>query len=107
MTAVRTVDTGTRDRYPGARSVVKVQREADGSVTRTVLSEEGKRRRRKVSPPLRRLDKRIRKTFKLENVASSDYLRRHDRSNRKKKNGALKDLGKNVRKSLREGVDAI
>jgi hypothetical protein len=87
--------------------VVKVEREADGSVTRTVLSEEGKSKRRKVSRPLRRLDRRIRKTMKLENVASSEYLRRHERSNRKKKNGALKDFGKNVRKSVREGVDAI
>jgi len=107
MTAVRTVDTGEKDRYRGARSVVKVQRAADGSVTRTVLSEEGKRSRRKVSPPLRRLDKRLRKTFKLENVASSEYLRRHEKSNRKKKNGAIKDFGKNVRKSLREGLDSI
>jgi len=105
--AMRTVDSGARDRYPGARSVVKVQRETDGSVTRTVLSEEGKKRRRKVSRPLRRLDRRIRKLNKLENVASSEYLRRHDRSNRKKKNGALKDLRKNVRKSLREGLDTI
>jgi hypothetical protein len=105
--AVRTVDTGTRDRYPGARSVVKVQREGDGSVTRTVLSEEGKRRRRKVSRPLRRVDRGLRKITKLENVASSEYLRRHDRSNRRKKNGALKDLGKNMRKALREGSDAI
>ena len=105
--AVRTVDTGTRDRYPGARTVVKVQREADGSVTRTVLSDEGKGRRRKVSRPLRRFERGLRKLGKLENVASSEYLRRHERSNRKKKNGAIKDLRKNVRRSVREGVDAI
>ena len=38
-------------------------------------------------------------------LASSEYLRRHERSNSKKKNGALKDLGKNLRKSMREGID--
>jgi hypothetical protein len=103
--AVRTVDSGTRDRYAGARSVVKIEREADGSVTRTILSDEGKKRRRKVSRPLRRLDRSLRKITKAENVASSDYLRRHERSNRKKKNGALKDLRKNLRKSVREGID--
>src|SRR3954462_3923960 len=97
--AMRTVDKGARDRYPGARSVVKVQREADGTVTRTVLSEERKGGRRRVARPLRRLDRSIRKTMKVENVASSEYLRRHERSNRKKKNGAIKDLGKNVRRS--------
>jgi hypothetical protein len=105
--AVRTVEPGGQRQYPGVKSVVKVQREADGSVTRTVVAEPDKRRRRRVSRPLRRLDKGVRKLTKAENVASSEYLRRHDRSNRKRKNGALKDLGKNVRRSVREGTDTL
>jgi hypothetical protein len=105
--AIRTVETGQRRQYPGVRSVVKVKRESDGSVTRTVVAEDDKRRRRRVSRPFRRIDKGLRKLTKVENVASSEYLRRHDRSNRRKKNGALKDLGKNVRKSIREGTDSI
>jgi uncharacterized protein DUF6312 len=103
--AVRTVEPGERRQYPGVKSVVKVQREADGSVTRTVVAEPDKRRRRRVSKPFRRIDKALRKVTKAENVASSEYLRRHDRSNRKRKNGALKDLRKNVRRSVREGAD--
>jgi predicted DNA-binding protein (UPF0278 family) len=103
--AVRTVEPGERRQYPGVKSVVKVQREADGSVTRTVVAEPDKGRRRRVSKPLRRLDKGLRKLTKAENVASSEYLRRHDRSNRKRKNGALKDLRKNVRRAVREGTD--
>lgn len=105
--AVRTVESGQRRQYPGVRSVVKVQRESDGSVTRTVVAEDDKRRRRRVSRPYRRLDKGLRKITKAENVASSEYLRRHDRSNRRKKNGALKDLRKNVRKAMREGADTL
>ena len=105
--AVRTVEQGGRRQYPGVKSVVKVQREADGSVTRTVVAEPDKRRRRRVSRPLHRLDKGLRKITKAENVASSEYLRRHDRSNRKRKNGALKDLRKNVRRSVREGTDTL
>jgi hypothetical protein len=105
--AIRTVETGQRRHYPGVRSVVKVKRESDGSVTRTVVAEDSKRRRRRVSRPFRRIDRSLRKLTKAENVASSEYLRRHDRSNRRKKNGALKDLGKNVRKSIREGTDSI
>jgi hypothetical protein len=105
--AIRTVETGQRRQYPGVRSVVKVQRESDGSVTRTVIAEDDKRGRRRVSRPYRRLDKGLRKLTKAENVASSEYLRRHNRSNRRKKNGALKDLGKNVRKALREGSDTL
>ena len=105
--AVRTVEQGQRRRYPGVRSVVKVQRETDGSVTRTVLSERDKGGRRRVSKPWRKLDKRIRKLTRAENVATGEYLRRHDRSNSKKKNGALKDLGKNVRRAVREGTDTL
>src|SRR5581483_1343561 len=105
--AIRTVETGQRRQYPGVRSVVKVQRESDGTVIRTVIAEDEKRGRRKVSRPLRRFDKRIRNLTKAENVATSEYLRRHDRSNRRKKNGALKDLGKNVRKAVREGADSL
>jgi hypothetical protein len=105
--AIRTVEPGQRRQYPGVCSVVKVQRESDGSVTRTVIAEDDKRRRRRVSRPLRRIDRGLRKLTKAENVASSEYLRRHDRSNRRKKNGALKDLGKNMRKAIREGTDSI
>jgi hypothetical protein len=105
--AVRTVEPGERRQYAGVKSVVKVQRESDGSVTRTVVAEPDKRRRRRVSKPLRRFDKGLRKLTKAENVASSEYLRRHDRSNRKRKNGALKDLRKNVRRSVREGTDTL
>ena len=105
--AVRTVEPGERRQYAGVRSIVKVRREADGSVTRTFLTQPDKRGRRRVSRPLRRFDRGIRKLTKLENVASSEYLRRHDRSNRKRKNGALKDLRKNVRRSVREGVDTL
>jgi Family of unknown function (DUF6312) len=105
--AIRTVEPGQRRQYPGVCSVVKVQRESDGSVTRTVIAEDEKRNRKRVSRPLRKLDRRLRKLTKAENVATSEYLRRHDRSNRRKKNGALKDLGKNVRKSIREGTDTL
>lgn len=105
--AVRTIETSGHREYRGVKSVVKVEREADGTVTRTIIAEDDKRGRRKVSRPYRRLDKAVRNWTKAENVATSEYLRRHDRSNRKRKNGAIKDLGKNVRRAVREGVDAL
>ena len=105
--AMRTVESGERRVYPGVRSVVKVRREADGSVTRTYLSVPDKKGRNRVSRPLRRLDRGIRNLTKVENVASGEYLRRHYRSNRRRKNGAIKDLGKNVRRAIREGVDTL
>ena len=104
--AVRTVEPAGRREYPGVKSVVKVQRETDGTVTRTVVAEE-RGGRRKTSKRYRRLEKALRKAVKAENVATSEYLRRHDRSRRSKKNGAVRDLGKNVRKAIREGSDTL
>ena len=38
-----------------------------------------------------------------EIVAANEYLKRHDRSNRKKRNGAMRDLPGNLRRSAKKG----
>jgi hypothetical protein len=100
---VKTVEPGVKRRYP-AKSVVTVQRHADGSVTRVVLSERGGSR---VSKRLRRTDRRIRKLVVAQNVGSSEYLRRHRRSNLRKKNGAMRELPRNIRRSVRKGMKTL
>ena len=89
-----------RKEYP-ARSVMTLHQEDDGTVVRTVLSQ--KKQKRRVSKRWRKMDKMLRRLNEAQQTAASDYLRRHERSNRKKKNGALKDLGKNLMRSQRKG----
>ncbi len=48
----------------------------------------------------RALDKRIRKAARRNMQTVSRYLTLHDRSNRLKKNGWMRDLGKNLRKAM-------
>jgi hypothetical protein len=85
-------------------SVVKIERAADGSAIKTVLSKPKKRR---VSKRWRGLDKALRRVSVAGQTASSEYLKRHDRSNQKKKNGAVRDLLKNSSRAQRKGFKKL
>ncbi len=101
---VKTVYPGGGQRF-SVRSVTKMEIGSDGSVTRIKLG--GRKRKRKVSKPFRRWDKMMRRMSKAQETAARDYLLRHNRSNNKKKNGAVKDLTKNFRKSQRKGIKKL
>lgn len=57
---------------------------------------------RKQSKPLRPVEKQLRKALRNQLRTLSVYLTLHDRSNRKKKDGWLRDLGANMRKARRK-----
>lgn len=101
---VRTVYSGQpRARYK-ARAVYKIE-SGNGVVTRTVISKSKSRRR--VSKRWRGVDKLLRRMGRAQQASSSDYLRRHERSNSKKKNGAIRDLTRNVSRSQRKGLKRL
>jgi len=62
------------------------------------------RPRRKSSRVLRPLEKMLRNSMRRQSKVASIYLNLHDRSNRRKRNGWAKDLGRNVTKAYRRGV---
>lgn len=87
------------------KSAVLIKREADGAVAiSTVFKAKGKRRG---SRRLRPLEKVVRRIGEAASTASDVYLSRHERSNRRKKNGWVKDIGKNIRKARRRGVKKL
>ncbi|HWM17405.1 MAG TPA: hypothetical protein VNP97_12545 [Microbacterium sp.] len=94
---------GPAGRYAIA-SVFKLEQRANGTVTKTVLSAP---KRRRVSKRARKFDKAMRRVARAQQAASSEFLSRHDRSNQKKKNGGLRNLGKNVRKAQRKGLKQL
>ncbi|MBI1241452.1 MAG: hypothetical protein GC195_07870 [Nostoc sp. RI_552] len=59
-----------------------------------------KKKRKKQSKSLSPLEKMVRNMAKKQAKASQTYLDRHEESNKKKKNGWIRDLDKNVNKSL-------
>lgn len=97
---IKTVVLDDEKKYP-VKSVMTIHQEEDGAVVRTVLSK--KKSKKRVSKRWRKMDKALRRLNEAQQTAASDYLRRHERSNRKKKNGALRDLTKNVMRSQRKG----
>jgi len=57
--------------------------------------------KRRGSRLLRPLERLVRQTAESRKVAADEYLDRHNRSNERKRNGWLRDLGRNVYKSMR------
>lgn len=95
----------TMNRRLPIKSAVMVEVGTDGSATRTVLYEQ--RRKRRGSKRLRPFEKALRRMAEAQSTASNSYLDRHERSNRKKKNGWAKDLTKNISKSSRKGLKKL
>jgi hypothetical protein len=100
------METGTArlPRKSPLKSVHMVTVNADGSVQREKLAE---RKSRRGSKRLRPLEKAVRRMSRAEGTAADEYLSRHERSNRKKKNGWAKDFGKNMTRSSRKGMKKL
>jgi hypothetical protein len=88
------------------RKVVKLQRDEDGSLVPTVIYKGGSKKR-KVSPELRPLEKGIRRLVKSQATVTNTYLRRHNRSNEKRKDGWVKDFVANVSNAGRKGRKSL
>ena len=87
------------------KSAVLLEQGADGVTTSTLLYKE--RGKRRISKQWRPLEKALRRVSLAQSTAADDYLRRHKRSGEKKKNGAVRDMGKNVWRAQRKGVKKL
>lgn len=88
------------------RKVVKLQRDEDGKLVPTVIYKGGSKKR-KVSSALRPLEKGVRRLAKSQATLTDTYLRRHNRSNEKRKDGWVKDLVSNVSRAGRKGKKSL
>jgi len=88
------------------RSVIVVRPDPSGRMVSTTLHETGTKKK-KGTKKLRPLERSfVRATEGLRTFAD-DYLARHDRSNEKKKNGWVRDLGYNLYKADRKGMKKL
>jgi hypothetical protein len=62
--------------------------------------------RKKISPEARPLEKALRRMARAHEKFAAVYLQEHERSGARKKNGAVKDLWKNLVKAARKGSKA-
>lgn len=84
------------------RIVVLRSEDSFGGYPDTIYGKETKKKkkRKKQSRLLSPLEKNVRSMAKMQVKAAKTYLDRHEESNKKKRNGWIRDLNKNVTKSL-------
>lgn len=78
-------------------------RDSRGRRVETDWDRDDDRPRRRTSRSLRPIEKMLRNTMRRQAKVASIYLDLHDRSNRNKRNGWVKDLGRNITKATRRG----
>lgn len=88
----------------GVRSITLVARGTDGARVATTLYETKRKKRKKGSPGLCEVDRLVRRSARAQKAIIDTYQERHDRSNRKRRDGWLDDLNRNVFKANAKGL---
>ena len=87
---------------PSVVKVVQLQEDASGKLTPVVLYKKSEKKK-KISGPLRPLNKALRRIARAQVAAANAYLDRHDRSNEKNRNGFVRDMVGNLVDAERAG----
>jgi len=84
------------------KKVVALQKDAGGNSTPVVLYKKDNDKK-KMSRPLRPVEKAVRRVATAQVAAVQSYLDRHDRSNSKNQDGWIQDLVPNLVKAGKRG----
>jgi hypothetical protein len=87
--------------------VTLVERSETGEVTARTLYKRDWKKKKKQSDGLKEIGKGIRRVHNAVLTFEDDYVRRHDRSNGKKRDGWARDLPDNLAKSARKGAKKV
>lgn len=90
----------------GVARITILRSDQTGQSVPTVIFKKN-RGRKKGSAGLRTLEKMTRHVVSAGNTSSDRYLERHKRSNRKRKNGWLRDLGTNMSRAQSKGMKKL
>ena len=88
----------------GVRAITLVAPNEQGELTATTLYAAQRKKRKKGSPGLREVDRLVRRSGRAQRAIIDTYQERHDRSNRKRRDGWLDDLNRNVFKANAKGL---
>lgn len=86
-------------------TILKKDPESGQFVAAAVYRQE--RRRKKRTRGLRFIEKAVRRLTRAQATMAGSYTDRHDRSNRKKRDGWMKDFIPNVVKAQRRGIKIL
>jgi hypothetical protein len=88
------------------RRVTVLDRDASGATTATVVFQ-GKKGKRKQTQAFRPLEQIVRRMADAQAELGNEYVARHNRSNRKKRDGWIRDLSLNLARSSRKGAKRL
>jgi hypothetical protein len=104
---------GTVERMEPARMrkwverVTLIQRSQSGETSASTLYRKEWKKKKKQSRGVKDIGKGIRRVHNAVRTFEDEYLSRHDRSNRKKRDGWARDLPANMRKATRKGAKRV
>ena len=85
------------------RRIAVIQDLPQGGTSPTVVFSKKGRKKKKQSVGFASVERVVRRLSEANSDFGTDYLRRHKRSNRKKRDGWMRDLGNNVFRATRKG----
>lgn len=97
----RQVYNANRDDDDDDIRITVIRRDENGKLVARERYEEGPRRK-KQSKLLKPLERTMRRAIGFESRLLNDYLGRHERSNAKKRDGWIKDLPRNLFRTIRK-----
>jgi hypothetical protein len=86
---------------------VRLEKTESGELTPVVIYERPKRKKRKATRIFRPADKALRRLAEAQQAFTASYLGRHDASSRRKRDGWLIDLPRNVMVAGRKGAKRL
>jgi hypothetical protein len=87
--------------------VTLIQRSESGELTSRTLYRKDWKKKKKQTSGLKGVGKSVRRMHNAVRTFEDEYVRRHDRSNGKKRDGWVRDLPDNMRKATRKGVKKV
>ncbi len=89
----------------GVRRIILLERDESGDmVPETLWRSKKSKKKKKGSKNLRGIERAARSAGKAQQTFNDTLMKRHRRSNRKRKDGWLKDLSTNIFKAQKKGM---
>lgn len=85
--------------------IVVLKSDSEGESKPVVVYRKG--RKRKGSPMTRKLGGYLERGLKAQITMTQDYLCRHKKSSRKKRNGWVTDMGDNLQRAIKKGRKSL
>ena len=88
------------------KRITVLTQDENGNTVPVVIFDKG-RKKKKSTKALKPLEALARRIVDAGNIASSRYLRRHKKANRKRRDGWVRDLNRNVVDAGRKGMKKL